>query len=65
MPVLRFWIAVPVGMTMTKSSSVRIFSFTADPVNIAITCGINLAVMGALVYLLKRMFDNEKVMFAV
>ncbi len=42
-----------------------IFSFAADPINIAITCGVNLAVMGVLVYLLTRMFDNEKVMFSV
>ncbi len=42
-----------------------IFSFTVNPVNIAITCGVNLAVMGVLVYLLTKMFDNEKVMFSV
>ena len=42
-----------------------IFSFAANPLNIAITCGVNLAVMGVLVYLLTRMFDNEKVMFSV
>lgn len=42
-----------------------IFSFAADPVHIAITCGVNLAVMGILVFLLTKMFDNEKVMFSV
>jgi len=33
-------------------------------VHIAITCGVNLAVMGILVFLLTKMFDNEKVMFS-
>ena len=42
-----------------------IFSFAADPVNIAVTCGVNLAVMGVMVFLLTRMFDSEKVMFSV
>lgn len=42
-----------------------IFSFAVDPVNIVITCATNLAVMGVLVFLLTKMFDNEKVMFSV
>ena len=41
-----------------------IFSFEPNVLHIAVTCGVNLAVLGVLVFVLTKMFDSEKVMFS-
>uniref|UniRef100_UPI0040574CEA ABC transporter permease subunit n=1 Tax=Acetatifactor sp. TaxID=1872090 RepID=UPI0040574CEA len=41
-----------------------IFSFSYDPVNIAVTMVVNIVVAGALTFVLTKLFDSEKVMFA-
>lgn len=44
-------------------SMVSIFSFSMDPLKIAVTCITNLLCLFVLVALLTRMFDSEKIMF--
>lgn len=41
-----------------------IFSFTYEPVQVAVTMLINVLVTGILTFVLTKMFDSEKVMFA-
>ncbi|MBR1931186.1 MAG: ABC transporter permease, partial [Lachnospiraceae bacterium] len=41
-----------------------IFSFTYEPMQVVLTIVVNLAATAILTYLLKRMFDSEKIMFA-
>ncbi len=41
-----------------------IFSFTYTPVQIVVTMVVNLVTAGILTFVLKKMFDSEKIMFA-
>jgi hypothetical protein len=41
-----------------------IFSFSADPLLIAITVAVNIVVTALCVFALTRMFSSERIMFA-
>lgn len=41
-----------------------IFSFAYEPIQVLVTMGVNLITMGVLIYVLTKLFDSEKVMFA-
>lgn len=41
-----------------------IFSFAYEPLQVLVTIGSNLVAMGVLTFVLKKLFDSEKVMFA-
>lgn len=41
-----------------------VFSFTGEPVQVAVTIAANLLFAGIMTYVLKRLFDSEKAMFS-
>jgi len=41
-----------------------VFSFGIDPVHVAVTLAVNLAVAGACIFALTRMFNSERIVFA-
>lgn len=57
-----YWFFIPIYNSVQSMQG--IFSFSYEPVQVAVTIFANLAAAGILTYVLTKLFDSEKVMFA-
>lgn len=56
-----YWYFIPLFNTV--QSMTQVFSFSAAPVNIAVTCVSNIVFSAAGIFVLTKLFNSEKVMF--
>lgn len=61
-PKQLYWFFIPIYNSVQSMQG--IFSFSYEPVQVAVTILANLAAAGILTYVLTKLFDSEKVMFA-
>ena len=58
-----YWFCIPLYNTIQGMASV--FSFSAQPLDLIITAGVNIVVSALGMFVLTKLFDNERVMFNV